>query len=167
VADISNPHDRFFKETFSQPEIAADFLANHLPAPVAAVLDLDPAALELVRGSFVDRALRPHFSDLLYRVRLQDGQPVFVYLLFEHKSFADPWVAFQLLRYMVRIWEQSRRRDPQAPLVPIIPIVVYSRAGEVANRAQLRGAVHRAGDTAGVLAGLCVPAHRPIIARRN
>ncbi|MCA9995251.1 MAG: Rpn family recombination-promoting nuclease/putative transposase [Anaerolineales bacterium] len=37
---LTNPHDKFFKETFTRLETARDFFANYLPAPVTAVLDL-------------------------------------------------------------------------------------------------------------------------------
>lgn len=47
MADLSNPHDLFFKDMVSRPEVAADFLATYLPPEVAALLDLDPGAVEL------------------------------------------------------------------------------------------------------------------------
>jgi predicted transposase YdaD len=46
-----------------------------------------------------------------------------VYFLFEHKSQSDRLTAFQLLSYIVRIWE-TRLRDG-LELCPIIPLVVY------------------------------------------
>jgi hypothetical protein len=119
---VPNPHDRFFKEVFSRPETAADFLANYLPSNLTELMDL--TSPELVEGSFVYAELGQHFSDLLYRLHLRAGQEVFVYVLFEHKSAPDEWVAFQLLRYMVRIWEPiARRRDAKLP--PILPLVLY------------------------------------------
>ena len=39
MSDLSNPHDRFFKETFSRIEVARDLLANYLPPEVVAILD--------------------------------------------------------------------------------------------------------------------------------
>jgi predicted transposase/invertase (TIGR01784 family) len=122
MSDIRNPHDLFFRETFSRVEIAHDFIENYLPAEVVAALDLD--TLELQKGSFVDEELREHFSDLLYRVQQQNGDEANVYLLLEHKSSPDVLVAFQLLRYMVRIWERAQREKVR-PLPPVIPIVVY------------------------------------------
>ena len=57
---IRNPHDAFFRQVFGQPEVAADFLANYLPANVRAHLDL--SQVELQQDSFLDpvaaRALR-------------------------------------------------------------------------------------------------------------
>jgi predicted transposase/invertase (TIGR01784 family) len=120
MPELTNPHDHLFKELLARPEAAADFLANYLPPEIAGALDL--TALEPVRDSFVDAELREHLSDLLYRVRLQQGGEAFVYILFEHQSTPDEWVAFQLLRYLVRIWEQVLRQGA-SKLPPIFPLV--------------------------------------------
>ena len=61
---ITNPHDAFFKETFSKREYAADFLAGVLPAPLKQKLDLD--SLRLENASYIDERLAEHFSDLVY-----------------------------------------------------------------------------------------------------
>lgn len=134
MPDLPNPHDRFFKEVFSRHDVAADFLQHYLPAPIATLLD--PASVELRRDSFVDPDLHQHFSDLLYAVRLHDGQDALVYVLLEHKSLPDRWVALQLLRYLVRIWGQERRRTQPGALVPIVPMVLYHgrRAWNVPTR---------------------------------
>ena len=121
MSELSNPHDRFFKETFSRIEVARDLLANYLPAEVVALLDLD--TLEARPDSFIDADLQEQFADLLYKVQLRDGREAYVYLLLEHKSYADPATPFQLLRYEVRIWEQDRRNGEE--LRPIIPLVLY------------------------------------------
>jgi len=121
MSEINNPHDAFFKQFLAKSEIAADFLRNHLPQDVLNLLDV--SALELQKDSFVDADLQEHFSDLLYRAPLKTGENAFIYLLFEHKSYPDRWVAFQLLRYMVRIWENELRQA--GSFSPIIPLVVY------------------------------------------
>jgi predicted transposase/invertase (TIGR01784 family) len=124
MAELSNPHDRFFKEALTRQEVAVDFLRHYLPPEVSALLDL--SSLQLIKDSFVDEALQEHFSDLLYAVGLTGGHGVYVYVLFEHKSYADPLVALQLLRYMVRVWDYALRQ--QARLWPILPVVVYHGA---------------------------------------
>lgn len=68
MSDLTNPHDRFFKETFTRIEVARDFFANYLPRPVADVLDLETLALQ--SGSFIDSDLQEQFADLLYQVGL-------------------------------------------------------------------------------------------------
>lgn len=122
MADLTNPHDRFFKDLLSRPEAAASFLENYLPAEIVAALDLNQ--FELSKDSFLDEELRQHLSDLLYRVQLKSGGEALVYILFEHKSAPDPWVAFQLLRYEIRIWECEKRNGAEK-MPPIFPLVFY------------------------------------------
>ena len=123
MTEINNPHDKFFKEVFSRREVAVDFLRNYLPEEVFSCLDEE--SIHLKKDSFVDKELRAYFSDLLYRASLKDGSESYVYLLFEHKSYPEPLIAFQLLRYMVKIWERDLRQGFSAKLSSIIPIVIY------------------------------------------
>ena len=84
----------------------------------------------MVDGSFVDEDLQGSQSDLLYQVEhAATGQPVSMYLLFEHQSSPDPWMRLRLLRYCCRIWEADRRDDPdRRELRPIVPVVFYQGA---------------------------------------
>ncbi|MFZ1397957.1 MAG: Rpn family recombination-promoting nuclease/putative transposase [Candidatus Promineifilaceae bacterium] len=118
---VQNPHDRFFRESFGRLEIARNYLEEYLPADLRRLLDLREMSLQ--DGSFIDETMKAHQTDILYQVKLQSGDPVFVYFLFEHKSYPDAQVAFQLLRYLVRLWERQEK-DGQ-PLAPIIPLVIY------------------------------------------
>ncbi|HID51343.1 MAG TPA: Rpn family recombination-promoting nuclease/putative transposase, partial [Anaerolineae bacterium] len=121
MSDLTNPHDRFFKETFSRIEVARDLLANYLPPDVVNILDLD--TLDTQPDSFVDVDLQEQFADLLYKVTLKDGRPAYIYVLLEHKSYPDPETPFQVLRYEMRIWENDWRNGEG--LRPIIPLVLY------------------------------------------
>ncbi|OQY54151.1 MAG: hypothetical protein B6245_21675 [Desulfobacteraceae bacterium 4572_88] len=107
-AEISNPHDRFFKSLFSREEVSRDFFINYLPPDIVSLIDPDSA--ELVKDSFVDQELGEFFSDMLYKVRLRDGGTAYIHILLEHKSYSDPLAGFQMLCYMVRIWEKAVRR---------------------------------------------------------
>jgi predicted transposase/invertase (TIGR01784 family) len=124
MPDITNPHDKFFKEALTQPGAALAFLRDYLPPDVAAHLDL--THLQLVKDSFVDEALQEHFSDLVYEVALRNAGRAYICVLFEHKSYVDSLSALQVLRYMVHGWEYSLRQ--QARLWPVIPVVVYHGA---------------------------------------
>ncbi len=70
MADITNPHDKFFKEVWTQPGAARSFLQEYLPAEVTALLDFD--RMRLVKDAFVDEMLHEHFTDLLYEVALRE-----------------------------------------------------------------------------------------------
>jgi predicted transposase/invertase (TIGR01784 family) len=108
----------------NRPGAARDpaLFSRLLPAELVDLLDLSD--LEISKDSFIDPELQEHFSDLFYKVGLHAGAASYVYVLFEHKSYPEPLIAFQLLRYMVRIWEQSLKQE-QLQLLPILPIVVY------------------------------------------
>ncbi len=124
MSELTNPHDKFFKAALTQPDAARSFLRDYLPAAVAETLDL--SRLQLVKDSFVDETLQEQFSDLLYEVGLRDGGNAYVCVLFEHKSYVDPQTAYQVLRYMVRVWDYSMRQ--RARLWPVIPVVIYHGA---------------------------------------
>lgn len=119
---IQNPHDKFFKETFSNPGVARDFIENYLPEPILKIIDLNE--LEIQSGSHVDEELSEVFSDMLFMTKInqRDG---YLYFLFEHKSYPDRMVALQLLTYMVRIWNQKVNRENDTHIPVIIPLVIY------------------------------------------
>jgi len=119
----NNPHVRFFKAVFSRENVAADFLRHHLPAEITSLMA--SGSLTICKDSFVDQALSEHYSDLLYSVTLYNGQPGFVYVLFEHKSYPEPRIALDLLRYLVQIWNQLIKSGHHGPLPVILPIVIY------------------------------------------
>ncbi len=120
---VSNPHDRFFKETFSRAEVALDFVRSYVPQAIAGLIV--PESLKLSKDTFVDEELEERFCDLLYEADLKGKGKIFVYFLFEHKSFQDPEVALYLLLLMVRIWLKERKQGNKGLLPPILPLVVY------------------------------------------
>ncbi|MBE2200733.1 MAG: Rpn family recombination-promoting nuclease/putative transposase [Anaerolinea sp.] len=128
---IQNPHDHFFRESFGRVEIARNYLEEYLPADLRRLLDLTEMTLQ--DGSFIDEEMKEHQTDLIYQVRLRSGEVAYIYFLFEHKSYLDPLVALQLLRYLVRFWERQVK-DGQS-LSPIIPLVIYhgERAWHIAT----------------------------------
>jgi predicted transposase/invertase (TIGR01784 family) len=99
---VANPHDKFFRETWSDRETAIDFIRNYLPGNILSHINTD--RLEICKDSFIDDEFRDYFSDLLYRVDIWDKKG-YLYFLFEHKSFSDKLASLQIIDYMIRIWE--------------------------------------------------------------
>ena len=136
---IKYHHDKFFKGMFSRKDFACGFIQNYFPSEVVQHLDLNH--LEISKDSFIDTDLEEHFSDILYQVVLKeekkdkkkDKKTAYVYLLFDHKSYSDSLVAFQLLKYTIKIWDmllKQRRVDESQKgkrirFAPIFPLVVY------------------------------------------
>jgi len=103
---ITNPHANLFHKVFSSNDIARDFIRHYLPESVVEKLDLNTLTLD--RESFVDICLSSTQSDLIFKVKQKNGEEILIYILFEHKSFLDRWVLFQLLGYIIRLGERER-----------------------------------------------------------
>jgi len=119
---INNPHDKFFKQVLGDRETTRDFLSNYLPQDVLSVIDLESLAIQ--KESFIEKELQEHFSDIIYRVRINHREG-YLYLLFEHKSYPYPLTALQLLKYMVQLWDQKVRKENTGIVPPVIPLVLY------------------------------------------
>ena len=151
-------YDKLFFRIFSRPERAADLVRNVVPKPVLSRINLE--SIQIDKRTYVDKKLRRHFSDLLIRFEsaysrgvFDEGPPhgrrrsfagtsskreLFVYILFDHKSYFDKWVSFQLLRYVGNIYRsilEAKRRDkkaacPPARLPEVVPVVFYHGSEE-------------------------------------
>lgn len=123
VEKIVNPHDKIVKDFLSESETAKSFFMEYLPAEITKNLDFD--SLRISKDTFVDKKLSEYLSDILYEINLKNI-PAFIYLLIEHKSWEEHFMSFQLLKYMVRIWELYLKQHKKAKTLPVIlPIVIY------------------------------------------
>jgi len=119
---IINPHDKFFKETLGNISVAQEFIYHYLPDEILGIIELE--TLHLQKDSFVAEDLKEYFSDLLFSTTM-NGEEGFLYFLFEHKSYADKNISFQLLTYMIEIWESKWHKEEYKELPFIIPVVIY------------------------------------------
>jgi predicted transposase/invertase (TIGR01784 family) len=119
---MNQPHDKFFKRSMADIEIARDFVQNYVPAGILKGIDLN--TLKLEKDSYTDPKLSQYFSDILFSVSYE-SKKAYLYLLFEHKSYLYYPVALQLLKNMVMIWEKVVRKNVSGKLPVILPLVVY------------------------------------------
>ncbi|WP_052326461.1 Rpn family recombination-promoting nuclease/putative transposase [Halobacteroides halobius] len=119
---IKNPHDKFFKETMTDLEVAKDFMNNYLPPEILDLINLDD--IELEKDSFIEKELEEVFSDILYKVSL-NNKDAYIYLLFEHKSYTYKKISIQLLKYVIKIWELKLKQTEREELPLVIPMVFY------------------------------------------
>lgn len=120
--EIINPHDKLFRETWSDLPTAKSFLQHYLPPEVLSLTALD--TLEICKDTFIENDLKEFFCDLLYKVDLGDAEG-FIYILFEHKSYRDRLTPLQLLEYMLKIWRLYLKQDSTQRLPIIVPLVLY------------------------------------------
>jgi len=126
MAQINNPHDHFFKATFSDKLVVKAFLRRFLSKEVLDTLDLN--SLEALPNSYIDENLEESFFDLVFRCKTKDGKEKLISILFEHKSFYDKYSPFQLLGYSTSSYQIqiANKKEP----IPVIPILlVHSKKG--------------------------------------
>ncbi|MDD4570589.1 MAG: Rpn family recombination-promoting nuclease/putative transposase, partial [Tepidanaerobacteraceae bacterium] len=102
--------------------VAKDFLNNYLPQNIIKIIDVD--TLEPQKDSFINEELQESFSDLLFKADINKSEG-YIYFLFEHKSYISKDIAFQLLKYMIEIWEAKTKKEKTYELPMIIPLVIY------------------------------------------
>jgi predicted transposase/invertase (TIGR01784 family) len=123
---IPNPHDKFFKESFSRLEVAKSFIEEIFPSEIKDKMNLN--SLKLSNASFIDEMLKENFADLVYQCEYQ-GVKAIVTILFEHKSYQENFPEWQLLRYMTNIWGEFQKQKKKDKKVNkrsvIIPIIIH------------------------------------------
>ena len=125
-----NTHDPSYKLLFSHPQMVRDLLVGFVDEPWVADLDLD--SLEQVSGSYISEDLREREDDLLWRVRLRDGERnrwLYLYLLLEFQSSVDAFMAVRLLTYLGLLYQdliRQRAFTEAGRLPPVLPIVLYN-----------------------------------------
>ena len=138
-------HDELFKKVMSEPVAAREFLEHYLPLSFKNKIDLNSVKIE--KESFVTEDLRKRLSDVVYSVALKKNNikdsptesanidKAYVYVLIEHQSSSDYWIAFRLWQYMLLLCERHKdanknkshaTQDHNNKLPLICPIVVYA-----------------------------------------
>jgi predicted transposase/invertase (TIGR01784 family) len=118
---MPSSHDLFIKGILSNQTEAIDFFDGSLPESITKLLQLEN--LELTKETFIGKNHDESRTDLLYKVPLKTGSSVYIYLLFEHKSYYDPKIFTQLLEYLSKIynWQFINQEN----LTIVIPFVFY------------------------------------------
>jgi len=114
---LTNPHDKTFRDIFSDVHHARDLISTALPKKIIKYLKLE--TLETENGNFIDESLKDVQSDLMFSLKTKSNKPIKIYLLFEHKSYIDKKIHRQILSYLARIY------SGMDVLTPVIPIVFY------------------------------------------
>jgi Putative transposase, YhgA-like len=126
---IPNPHDKFFKESFSRIDVVRSFIEEVFPDYLRDNINLD--SLQLPNASFVDDMLKENFADLVYEAEYE-GVKASIALLFEHKSYQENFPEWQLMRYMTNIWgeeqkqssEDDKKKKSKQPSL-VIPVTIH------------------------------------------
>lgn len=115
-------HDALVKKLMSEVAAAKEFLEHYLPTDFKQIVDL--SKLKVEKDTFVTNDLRRQLSDIVYSVPTLDDKTALVYILAEHQSTVDNFIALRLWQYMLLLCEKHKKDKGKLPL--ICPIVIYS-----------------------------------------
>ncbi len=118
--NLKKPHDSFFKKLMSNIENVKDFLKGSLPKTISKKLDYK--SLQVIDTEKMNIKYKKYYLDLSVECKLSDKNTK-IYIVFEHKSYADKLTLIQILNYCTVIWENCIKNNE--PLIPIIPFVFY------------------------------------------
>ena len=125
MSNIYNLHDKLFRQSLSNIEVAKDFLVTHLPPNILAKFDLND--IQFCPNSYIDPQLQEQLSDIVYHAKLLDGTSSYLYFLAEHQSSASPLMPLRILKYQIAIIEHHLQQHPKETKLPIVfPILFYN-----------------------------------------
>jgi predicted transposase/invertase (TIGR01784 family) len=123
MGKIHSPHDKFFKRSMANIEVAKDFFKHHLPTEMLARVNLD--TLQLKQTSFINDYLGATAADILYSVQI-DGRRGYLYALCEQQSEPDKLMPFRILVYKLQIMQQHLDETGSKELPLVHAMVFYN-----------------------------------------
>ena len=118
-----SPHDRFTRSIMNNPKVAEEFFRRNLPEHIKNAIDF--SSIKIQKESFIDDNLKLQIADLLYSANF-NGQPGFLYILFEHASKSDPLLPFRMLKYMISVMDHHLKTTKKQKLPLVYPMILYT-----------------------------------------
>ena len=126
--------DPNYKRLFSFPRMVEDLLRGFLPGDWLAELDF--STLQKLPTEYVSDELLKRHGDCVWRLRRQRGEWLYLLVLLEFQSTAEPRMALRILTYTSLLYQELVRNDALdtgGRLPPVLPVVLYN--GEARWRA--------------------------------
>ncbi|WP_341790153.1 Rpn family recombination-promoting nuclease/putative transposase [Rickettsia endosymbiont of Polydrusus tereticollis] len=116
-------HDEIIRSAFENPIVAKEFFETYLPPHIKTLFSFE--TLKMEKDSFVERNLRKSILDILFSAKF-DGEDGYLFLLLEHQSTPDHYMAFRLFKYMLNIAEYHMKVTKSKQFPFIYPVVFYN-----------------------------------------
>ena len=117
VEGQKHAHDLTVKKVCEDHRFATEILKLVLTPRESEALDWD--TLELKASTFINEKLKEDRTDLIFFVKFKNSRKsAQVVFLIEHKSYNDPHIMDQILRYQAASYRRTK--------APILPIIIYN-----------------------------------------
>ncbi len=122
---MPHEHDYGYKDLFSHPQLLKELLTSCVPEPWVQNLDFSQACK--IDKSFITPRKKKLESDLIWRIPLQSGPDVYLYILIEFQSTVDHFMALRMLRYTLELYSSILKESPSLKKLPsVFPILLYN-----------------------------------------
>ena len=124
LAPMQDPN---YKRLFSFPRMVEDLLRGFLPGDWLAELDF--STLRKLPTEYVSDELLKRHGDCVWRMRRRRGEWLYLLVVLEFQSTAEPWMALRILTYTSLLYQELVRNDvldAGGRLPPVLPIVLYN-----------------------------------------
>jgi len=119
---IPQAHDKLFKLSLTEKQVAIDYLKSHVPVEIYNSININ--TLELTDKSFILPKFREIHSDIVYRCEF-DGNDGYIFFILEAESTAnEELMAFRQLQYCIAAMDQHLRQGHKK-LPIVLPICLY------------------------------------------
>ncbi|MGI4752600.1 MAG: Rpn family recombination-promoting nuclease/putative transposase [Janthinobacterium lividum] len=117
-------HDALIRKALENPIVAKEFFEMHLPKEIKAMFSSH--TLKMEKESFVEADLKHSISDILFSAKFKDDTG-YLWVLLEHQSTPDHFMAFRLFKYMTDIAARHLTLHPKSKHLPFVyPLVFYN-----------------------------------------
>ena len=120
-------HDAAYKDLFSHPRMVEDLLRGFAAPEWSDALDF--STLEKLPAEYVSDDLRRRHGDLVWRLRFREETWLYLLVMLEFQSTADPYMAMRILVYTGLLYQDLIRRGAfgdDGRLPPVLPVVLYN-----------------------------------------
>ncbi len=117
-------HDALIRKALENPLVAKEFFEMHLPKEIKAMFSSH--TLKMEKESFVEADLKHSISDIIFSAKFK-GNTGYLWILLEHQSTTDHFMAFRLFKYMTDIAARHLTLNPKSKHLPFVyPLVFYN-----------------------------------------
>ncbi|HJD63506.1 MAG TPA: Rpn family recombination-promoting nuclease/putative transposase [Rickettsia endosymbiont of Sericostoma sp.] len=124
-------HDKIFRKAMENPLVAHEFLHAHLPKHIKDIVNFPSLTIE--NTSFIELDLRDSISDVLFSAKFDNNKDGYLYLLVEHQSSPDHFMAFRIFKYFINICDRYLTLNHETKTLPLVYPLIFFNGTEKYN----------------------------------
>jgi predicted transposase/invertase (TIGR01784 family) len=118
-------YDRAYHQLFSNTALFKELLESFVNQPWVKTIDFNKT--ERVDKTFISDKYEKTESDIIYKVKTDNGKEVYIYILLEFQSSVDKFMPVRCLNYITSLYlDLIKEKGTDILLPPIFPLVLYT-----------------------------------------